>query len=73
MILDGSPGHMGDRRRVPRRQRRVRTALAAKEVVLSGGAIGSPHLLLLSGIGPRAELEAVGIAVTSIRRTSAST
>ena len=38
-----------------------RTALAAKEVVLSGGAIGSPHLLLLSGIGPRAELEAVGV------------
>ena len=28
--------------------------------VLSGGAIGSPHLLLLSGIGPRAELEAAG-------------
>ncbi|MGQ0735527.1 MAG: GMC family oxidoreductase [Acidobacteriota bacterium] len=34
---------------------------ARKEVVVSGGAIGSPHLLLLSGIGPRAELEAVGI------------
>ena len=39
----------------------TRTALATKEVVLSGGAIGSPHLLLLSGIGPRADLEAVGI------------
>lgn len=38
------------------------TALAAKEVVLSGGAIGSPHLLLLSGVGPRRELEAAGIA-----------
>ena len=35
---------------------------ATKEVVLSGGAIGSPHLLLLSGIGPRRELEAAGIA-----------
>ena len=35
---------------------------AGKEVVLSAGAIGSPHLLLLSGIGPRAELEAVGVA-----------
>jgi choline dehydrogenase len=34
---------------------------AAKEVILSAGAIGSPQLLLLSGIGPRQELEAVGI------------
>jgi choline dehydrogenase-like flavoprotein len=35
---------------------------AQREVVLCAGAIGSPHLLLLSGIGPRAELEAVGVA-----------
>ena len=35
---------------------------AAKEVIVSAGAIGSPQLLLLSGIGPRQELEAVGIA-----------
>jgi choline dehydrogenase len=34
---------------------------AVKEVVLSAGAIGSPHLLLLSGIGPQDQLEAVGI------------
>ena len=40
----------------------IRTARATREVVLSGGAIGSPHLLLLSGIGPRRELEAAGIA-----------
>ena len=36
-------------------------AHAAKEVVLSAGAVGSPHVLLLSGIGPRAEIESVGI------------
>ena len=30
---------------------------ARKEVILCGGAINSPHLLLLSGIGPREELE----------------
>ena len=31
-------------------------------MVLSAGAIGSPHLLMLSGIGPREELEAAGVA-----------
>lgn len=34
---------------------------ASKEVVLSAGAVGSPQLLLLSGVGPRAALEALGI------------
>jgi choline dehydrogenase-like flavoprotein len=36
--------------------------LASRDVILSAGAVGSPHLLLLSGIGPRRELEAAGIA-----------
>jgi choline dehydrogenase len=39
----------------------VHTARATNEVVLSGGAIGSPHLLLLSGIGPKDELEVAGV------------
>ena len=34
-----------------------------REVLLSAGAIGSPQLLLLSGIGPADELSALGIAV----------
>ena len=51
------------RRRVPHRGRRdVDRLRATKEVVLSAGAIGSPQLLLLSGIGPKDELEAVGVA-----------
>ena len=36
---------------------------AAREVILCGGAINSPQLLLLSGIGPARELEATGIPV----------
>ncbi|MDB5987230.1 MAG: FAD-dependent oxidoreductase [Nevskia sp.] len=34
---------------------------ASREVILSAGAIGSPQLLLLSGVGPRAEIERHGI------------
>jgi len=36
---------------------------ARSEVVLSGGALNSPQLLLLSGIGPREELERHNIPV----------
>jgi choline dehydrogenase len=38
---------------------------AVKEVILCAGAVGSPHLLLLSGIGPRRELEALNIPVVA--------
>jgi len=34
-----------------------------KEIILAGGAINSPQLLLLSGIGPRSHLESFGINV----------
>ncbi len=37
------------------------TARAAREVVLCGGAYNSPQLLQLSGIGPAAHLQSVGI------------
>jgi choline dehydrogenase len=36
-------------------------ALATREVLLSGGTYGSPHLLMHSGIGPHSELAAQGI------------
>ena len=35
----------------------------ANEIVLSSGAIGSPHLLMLSGVGPAAHLQEMGIPV----------
>jgi choline dehydrogenase len=39
------------------------TVHAAREVVLSAGSIGSPHLLMLSGVGPKKPLEEAGIPV----------
>ncbi|WP_433262078.1 GMC family oxidoreductase [Actinosynnema sp. CS-041913] len=39
-----------------------RILTARREVVLSAGAVGSPHLLLLSGIGDPDELRAAGVA-----------
>jgi choline dehydrogenase len=43
----------------------VERAYAESDVVVSGGAIGSPGLLLSSGIGPAAELRALGIDVVA--------
>ncbi|KAK0205625.1 GMC oxidoreductase-domain-containing protein [Armillaria fumosa] len=34
-----------------------------KEVILSGGVVGSPHIMLLSGVGPSSVLKAAGIDV----------
>ncbi len=42
-------------------QRGTLHTLKAGAVTLAGGAINSPQLLMLSGIGPAAELEALGI------------
>ena len=36
---------------------------ARREVILSGGVVNSPQLLMLSGIGPGAALQALGIPV----------
>jgi choline dehydrogenase-like flavoprotein len=35
---------------------------AEREVILTAGAVGSPHVLLLSGIGPAEQLQRFGIA-----------
>ena len=44
------------------REGREQVVRAAREVILSAGSIQSPQILLLSGIGPAAELQAHGIS-----------
>jgi choline dehydrogenase len=46
-----------------RRRGGERLARAEREVILSAGAIGSPQLLLLSGVGPAEQLRALGVPV----------
>ncbi len=40
-----------------------KTARATREVILCAGVVGSPRLLLLSGIGPAGQLQRLGIPV----------
>jgi choline dehydrogenase len=42
----------------------TKQARAGREVILSGGSINSPQLLQLSGVGPGALLQSLGIPVT---------
>ncbi len=48
-----------------RQDGRTHIARAEREVLLTAGAIGSPQLLLLSGIGAADELHALGISVVA--------
>lgn len=45
------------------RNGRKEIVFAKKEIILSAGAINSPQLLMLSGVGPRVHLEQLGIPV----------
>jgi choline dehydrogenase-like flavoprotein len=62
VILEGGPGELRATG-VEYRTADGDTAVvqAGQEVVISAGAVGSPQILLLSGIGPESELEAVGV------------
>jgi choline dehydrogenase len=62
----GTPRVTGvDYRRGGRRNSWGNRRVHAREVILCGGAINSPQLLLLAGIGPREELEALGVDVVA--------
>src|SRR5216684_4104608 len=40
-----------------------RQVMAAREVILSGGAVNSPHLLQISGVGSAEHLKSIGVEV----------
>src|SRR5665213_3406613 len=60
-VMAFTRGHPGDYDRWARNGATVE-AHADREVILSGGAFNSPHLLMLSGIGPADHLREFGIA-----------
>jgi choline dehydrogenase len=62
IVLEGKRA-VGVRYRRGSRDGRVMEVRADKELILSGGAVNSPQLLQLSGIGPAALLQSLGIAV----------
>ena len=43
----------------------IQSVAVSREIVLCAGAVGSPHLLMLSGIGPQAHLEQQGVPVVT--------
>ncbi|KAI0036761.1 alcohol oxidase [Vararia minispora EC-137] len=42
----------------------TRSVTVNKEVIVAGGSIGSPQILMLSGIGPKSRVEAAGVTST---------
>ena len=42
---------------------KLHTMRARKEVVLSAGAIGTPHILMLSGVGHKQHLQQFGVRI----------
>ena len=44
------------------RNNRKEKVKASREVIVSSGSIGSPQILMLSGIGPKKQLEKLGVS-----------
>ena len=50
-----------------KRHGNLKTVFAAKEIILSAGAIGSPQILMLSGIGPKEHLQRLEVVFNCYR------
>ncbi|KAK1749497.1 hypothetical protein QBC47DRAFT_441744 [Echria macrotheca] len=62
-IMEGASLYRADPKHTPGAKGPVSQVFASKEVIISGGTFNSPQILKLSGVGPKAELEALGIKV----------
>jgi len=63
ILIDGTKRATGVQYVLEEDRNTTLTVTASKEVIVSAGAINSPQLLSLSGIGPREFLEPLGIPV----------
>ena len=46
------------------RNNQMESVQANKEIILSGGAIGSAQILMLSGVGPQQHLKSLGVSMS---------
>lgn len=61
ILFDRSMKATGVQIKLP--NKKIINVFARREIILSAGAVNSPQLLMLSGVGPRNHLEKVGIDV----------
>ena len=61
--LKGESLYAADPRYDASKEGEVKKVTASREVIVAGGTFNTPQILKLSGVGPREELESLGIAV----------
>jgi choline dehydrogenase len=61
----GEALYAADQRYDPETTGELRQVVATKEVIIAGGTFNTPQILKLSGVGPREELENLGIPLVA--------